>query len=82
MTDPFLSDVTLIAKFGDQQSSLPPFLAPDTTVLPVIQAVMNSVRPGLKPGWHRATITFRLDEQGNPMQVEDYKVSSFGADTP
>jgi len=82
MIDPFLSNVTLMAKFGDQSVSLSSFLAPDATSLPVIQAVKDSVASGLKPGWHTAIITFQLDEHGNPMQLSEYKVSSFGADQP
>lgn len=81
MTDPLLNDVTLLAKFGEKSTAFPPFLAPDATSS-VIQAVKDSVAAGLKPGWHTATISFMLDEQGNPVRVDEYKVSSLGGDHP
>ena len=48
--------------------------------LPVVQAIKDSVSSGLKPGWHTATITFKLDEKGNLTFIDEYKVSSFGDD--
>ena len=82
MADPLFTDVTLLSKFGDESAAFPPFLVPDATCLPVIQAVKDSVSFDLKPGWHTATITFKLDEQGNAVQLDEYKVSSFGGDKP
>jgi hypothetical protein len=82
MTDPLLTDVTLLARFGEESTAFPPFLAPDATALPVIQAVKDSVAFGLKPGWHTATITFELDGEGNVLRLDEYKVSSFGGDHP
>ena len=48
----------------------------------LIQAIKDSVTDGLKPGWHTATITFKLDEQGSLILLDEYKVSSFGEDKP
>lgn len=82
MTDPLFTDATLLAKFGEGPTAFPPFLAPDATCLPVIQAVKDSVSSGLKPGWHTATITFDLDGEGNVLHLDEYKVTSFGGDHP
>ena len=57
-------------------------LPPDATCFPVVQAIKDSVSSGLKPGWHTATITFKLDEKGNLTLIDEYKVSSFGDDKP
>jgi hypothetical protein len=70
MADPFLSDVTLLARFGEQSMKF----------FPVVQAIKNSVSSGLNPGWHTATITFKLDEQGDLIRLDEYKVSSLGND--
>jgi hypothetical protein len=48
----------------------------------IFQAIKTSVLRGLKPGWHTATITFKLDEKGDLIFLEDYKISSFGDDKP
>lgn len=48
----------------------------------VVQAVKSSVASGLKPGWHTATITFKLDKDGDLVQLDQYKVSCFGEDKP
>ena len=81
MADPFLSDVTLLARFGEQSMKFSPCpLPPDQTTLPVVQAIKNSVSSGLNPGWHTATITFKLDEQGDLIQLDEYKVSRLGDD--
>jgi hypothetical protein len=81
MTDPLLSNVSPLI-FGEQSISSGSFLAPDITSLPVIKAVKASVPAGLKPGWHTAVITFELDENGAPVRLGEYKVSSFGKDQP
>ena len=47
---------------------------------PVVEAIKDSVSSGLKPGWHTATITFKLDEQGNLISLDEYKVLSLGND--
>ena len=81
MADPLLSDVTLLARFGEQSMKLSPCpLPPDQTAFPVVQAIKNSVPSGLNPGWHTATITFKLDEQGDLILLGEYKVSSYGPD--
>jgi len=81
MADPFLSDVTLLAKFGEQSMKFSPCpLPPDQTTLPVVQAIKDSVSSGLKPGWHTATITFKLDGQERLILLNEYNVSSFGND--
>jgi hypothetical protein len=49
---------------------------------PVVQAIKRSVSSGLKPGWHTAMISFELDEKGNLLHIDEYKVSSFGDDKP
>ena len=54
----------------------------DATHFPVVQAIKVSVPSGLKPGWHTAAITFKLDEQGNLASIDEYRVSSFGDDKP
>jgi hypothetical protein len=58
---------------------------PMTPAIPasqVVQAVKSSVASGLKPGWHTATITFKLDKDGDLVQLDQYKVSCFGEDKP
>jgi len=83
MTDPFLSNVTPLAQFGEQSMRFPPYpLPPDQITLPVVQAIKASVSSGLKPGWHTATITFKLNEEGGLTLIDEYKVSSFGDDKP
>jgi hypothetical protein len=57
-----------------------PAIEPVPPAAPVVQAIKRSVSSGLKPGWHTAMITFELDEKGNLLRIDEYKVSSFGDD--
>ena len=84
MTDtrnPFPPDATLLATFGEQSMNFSAYHSPPgATHFLVVQAIKDSVSSGLKPGWHTATITFKLDEKGNLTLIDEYKVSSFGDD--
>lgn len=48
----------------------------------VIEAIRASVIVELRPGWHTATISFKLGDDGSLQQLKDYKISSFGEDMP
>ena len=75
------SNAQLPLELRGQSAKFPSFpFPPDAIANPVVEAVKASTQ--LKPGWHTATITFKLDDDGNLIAVDEYKVSSLGEVKP
>lgn len=68
-----------MTKFGDETISLDVSLSwAPPSMIALVDAVKASVTAQLKPGWHQATFSFKLNEEGNLESFSEYKITSWG----